>query len=59
VCGSWDVYAAILGEEKESNYDVHKQHAEVERLPSGDRVGFLEDKNHSGAPSWGGGVPIF
>ena len=46
---SWDVYAAVLGEE-ESNLGIHNHSIQVERLPSGDRVGSLEDKNLSGSP---------
>ena len=33
MCGSWDVYPAILGEEKKSNYGIHKQQDEAECSP--------------------------
>jgi len=35
----------------DSNHVVHNQQVEAECSPSGDRVGFLEDKDHSGSPS--------
>ena len=47
MCGSWNVYVAILGEE--SNLVIHNQ--QEERLHSEDRVGSLEHKNISGSPS--------
>ena len=49
MCRAWDVCAVILGEE--SNYVVHKQYNKAPCSPSADKVGFLEDKYHSGSPS--------
>jgi len=55
-CGSWDVYAAILGEEQEAHYVVHKEKGESKCSSSGDGVVLLEDNNFSIPPSGKSGL---
>jgi len=50
-CGSWDVYVAILAEEKESLLGIHNQQNGVERGHSRWSVSPVEVENRASSPT--------